>query len=435
MSNSALSSTERPSILTFNKSTLIVWVAISVIVSETFAGALRYYFDQVGVSPLLYLPKFACLLFFTLELLRYKATRILWMSLLLLMLSIALAMLHGASVTNVAFSLYNFSPLLFGAVCSEHILYRKQLLGRVIVVCMAASVMGLLLDKFTTVPWKGYSYMLGNTELAGNTAWAADEFDRLAGFTRVSNALSTLLAVYSLYMAMFTRSRVMICIIAAVGFCTIVLTTSKAPAAAFAITLGVMALSRLRWTSSSVFVVIVAIGLLLPIIGVSFDFDPAKITSGESSLMSLYDRLINTWPNVAQFLYHQGWSLTGAGVGMFGSSQIMFPVPGAAILSGSDSSVMYLWGTFGIIGIGLYILQIPMFFILRDRPSRMDNALLAISVFICVTSWTTDMFEITLSNLLMGIAIGRALAGSPSAAAVTTKAQGLGELSVLPELR
>jgi hypothetical protein len=65
----------------------------------------------------------------------------------------------------------------------------------------------------------------------------------------------------------------------------------------------------------------------------------------------------------------------------------------------------------------------------------MDNALLAISVFICVTSWTTDMFEITLSNLLMGIAIGRALAGSPSAAAVTTKAQGLGELSVLPELR
>jgi hypothetical protein len=205
MSNSALSSTEQPSILTFNKSTLIVWVAISLIVSETFAGALRYYFDQMGISPLLYLPKIACLVLFVLELLTYKATRILWIGLLMLMVSTVLAMLHGASMNNVAFSLYGFSPLLFGAVCNEHILHRKKLLGWVIAGCLVASLVGLLLDKYTTVPWKGYSYMLGNTELAGNTAWADDELDRLAGFTRVSYALSILLAMFSLYLAMFTR--------------------------------------------------------------------------------------------------------------------------------------------------------------------------------------------------------------------------------------
>lgn len=91
MSNSALNSTERPSILTFNKSTLIIWVAISLIVSETFAGALRYYFDQMGISPLLYLPKIACLVFFVLELLTYKATRILWLGVLMLMVSNVLA--------------------------------------------------------------------------------------------------------------------------------------------------------------------------------------------------------------------------------------------------------------------------------------------------------------------------------------------------------
>lgn len=434
-SNSALGLTEKPSILTFNKSTLIVWVAISLIVSETFAGALRYYGDQMGISALLYLPKIACLVFFALELLTYKATRALWIGLVMLMVSTALAMVHGASVTNVAFSLYGFSPLLFGAVCSEHILHRKKLLGWIIAGCLVASLAGLLLDKYTVVPWKGYSYMLGNTELAGNTAWADDEFDRLAGFTRVSNALSIVLAIFSLYLAMFTRSKILFCLLAAVGFYSIVLTTSKAPAAAFAITLGIMALSRLRWTSSAVFVGIVAIGFLLPVIGVSFDFDPNNITSGDRSLSSLYDRLVNTWPHVAQFLYREGWSMTGAGLGMFGSSQVLFPVPGAGILTGSDSSAMYLWGTFGFVGLALYTLQVPMFFILRDRTSRMDNALLAISVCICLTSWTTDMFEITLSNLFMGLAIGRALSSSTSTRAVTSKAHGFSDFTALPELR
>lgn len=434
-SNFALSPNERPSILTFNKSTFIVLIAISLIISETFAGAMRYYGDQMGISALLYLPKIACLLVFGLEILSYKATRILWIGLAMLMVSAALAMVHGASITNVAFSLYGFSPLLFGAVCSEHILHRKKLLGWVIAGCLAASLVGLLLDKYTTVPWKGYSYMLGNTELAGNTAWADEESDRLAGFTRVSNALSILLAICSLYLSMFTRSKILLSLIAALGFCSIVMTTSKAPAAAFAITLGIMALSRLRWTSSAVFIVIVAMGFLLPIVGVSFDFDPNNITSGDRSLSSLYDRLINTWPHVAQFLYHQGWSMTGAGLGMFGSSQVLFPVEGASILNGSDSSAMYLWGTFGFVGLVLYTLQVPMFFILRDRTSRMDNALLAISVCICLTSWTTDMFELTLSNLFMGLAIGRVLSSSTSTRAITSKTHGLSDLPTLPQLR
>ncbi|MDY7562617.1 hypothetical protein QN382_22000 [Pseudomonas sp. 10B1] len=435
MSTPALGPTERPSILTFNKSTLIIWVAISLIVSETLAGAMRYYFDQVGISPLLYLPKIACLILFAAQLLTYKASRVLWVGLLMLLVSCALAMLHGASFTNVAFSLFGFSPLLFGAVCSEHILHRKRLLGWVIGVCLILSLIGLLLDKYTTVPWKGYSYLVGNTELVGNTAWADDEFDRLAGFTRVSNALSIVIAIFSLYLAMFTRSRILFCIIAAVGFYAIVLTTSKAPAAAFALTLGVMALSRLRWTSATLFVGLVAIGFLLPIIGVAFDFDPNNITSGDRSLTSLYDRLINTWPHVAQYLYWQGWSLTGAGLGMFGSSQVLFPVPGAQILTGSDSSAMYLWATFGFVGLALYAMQIPLFFMLRDKTSRLDNALLAISICICLTSWTTDMFEITLSNLFMGVAIGRVLYSSAATSTVTTKAHGLGELSELPELR
>lgn len=434
MSNSALPHTEKPSIMSFDKSTAIVLVAISLIVTETFSGALRYYFDQIGISPMLYLPKAACLALFALELLTLKASRLLWVGMLLLLISGSLAMLHGASVSNVAFSLFVFSPLLFGMACSDHLLYRKRLLCWVIGVCLAASLVGLLLDKYTTVPWKGYSYTVGNTELVGNTAWADDENDRIAGFTRVSNALSILIAIFSLYLAMFTRSRILFCIICAVGFYSIVLTTSKAPAVAFALTLLLLTLTRLRWTSTTVFVGVVVIGLGLPIISLIINFDPNGATTGDN-LSSFYDRLVNTWPHLVDYMYRQSYSLTGAGFGMFGSSQALFPVPGAQLLAGSDSSAMYLWSTFGVVGIVLYVLQIPLFFLLRDRTSRTDLALLAISLCICLISWTTDMFEVALSNLFMGLSIGQVLCNSINTSTATTQTQDLGELSGLSKLR
>ncbi len=54
------------SIISFDKSTVVVLVAISLILVETFSGALRFYFDKAGISPLLYLPKVACILLLTL---------------------------------------------------------------------------------------------------------------------------------------------------------------------------------------------------------------------------------------------------------------------------------------------------------------------------------------------------------------------------------
>jgi hypothetical protein len=434
MSNSAFTPTEKPSILSFDKSTVVVLVAISLILTETFSGALRFYFDKAGLSALLYLPKASCLALFALELLTLKMGRLVWVGMLMLAISGALAMLHGASFNNVAFSLFGFSPLLFGMACSDHLLHRRRLLGWVIGLCLVASLVGLLLDKYTAVPWKGYSYTVGNTELAANTAWADDENDRLAGFTRVSNALSILIAIFSLYLASFTRSRALFCIICGVGFYSIVLTTSKGPAAAFAITLLLLTLTRLRWTSTTVFVGIVAIGMFLPVLSLLHDFDANGVTTGDS-LSSFYDRLVNTWPKLVYYMHSESYSLTGSGFGMFGSSQVLFPVPGAQLLGGSDSSFMYLWGMFGVVGIALYVLQIPMFFLLRDRTSRMDHALLAISMCICLISWTTDMFEVALSNLFMGLSIGQVLCNSVNTSTAAHQTQDVGDLSGFSELR
>ena len=58
--------------MAFDKSTLLTLVVASLLLTETFSGALRYYFDMAGISWLLYLPKIACLAALSLELLRYR---------------------------------------------------------------------------------------------------------------------------------------------------------------------------------------------------------------------------------------------------------------------------------------------------------------------------------------------------------------------------
>jgi hypothetical protein len=408
LSTSVYSAKPKPSIMAFNKSTVVVWVAISLIVVETFSGALRYYFDKAGLSGLMYLPKAACVAMFVLELHSMKSSRGLWLALLLLVISAVLGMLHGATPNNVAFTLFNFGPLLFGLACSDHLLHRRRLFCWAVSLCLLASLVGVVADKFTTLPWKGYSYFVNGQELAANTTWAADEVDRLAGFARVSNVLSIIIAIHTLYLVMFVRSKLLIFLIGMISLYGIVLTTSKAPAMAFMFTLLLLMALNMHWTSRFLMIINVVIGLGLPIMSLLYDFDPNAVSS-PSAFSSFYDRLVNTWPNSFSAVNDAGWSLTGTGFGMFGSSVALFPVVGAEGMIGSDSSAVYLWALFGLGGILLYVLQIPMLFKLIRSPDPLSRALLAITFCIIMISWTTDMFEVATANLFMGLAIGRAL--------------------------
>lgn len=420
------------SIISFDKSTVVVWVAISLILVETFSGALRFYFDKAGIGPLLYLPKVACILLFALELRTFKAGRLFWTFVILWAVSGLLAMLHHASPHNLAFSLFALSPLVFGLVCSEHLIHRKKLLCWAIGFCLLASLAGLALDRFTSVPWKGYSYSVGETELSANTTWSADDEDRLAGFARVSNVLSILIAFYTLYLFMFLRSRLVMMLLSAIALYAIVLTTSKAPAGAFALTMGLLLIQRMSWTCQTLCIVVVFIGLLLPTLGMVMSFDARTVSSSGSTLASLYDRLINTWPNVINALTREGWVLTGAGFGMVGSTMGIFPVEGSEIFLGMDNSALYLWAMLGVVGGLLYTLQIPLLFKLIEDESRVGRMLLSISVCWCLISWTTDMFEVAVANLFAGLAIGYVIAEKKQA--MTPRPAEL-QLTAFPDLR
>ena len=153
--------------LAFDKPTLLTLVVASLLLTETFrcpALLLRHGRD----FPLLYLPKVACLAALSSELLRYRGWPLFWLVMLGLVTSSQLALMHGAELHNIGFSLFIYIPLLFGLICGRHLELRLGLLRRVIGFCLIASFVGIALDLTTSVPWKGYSYMVGEVELSAN---------------------------------------------------------------------------------------------------------------------------------------------------------------------------------------------------------------------------------------------------------------------------
>ncbi|RRV64231.1 hypothetical protein EGI99_20680 [Stutzerimonas stutzeri] len=394
--------------LAFDKPTLLTLVVASLLLTETFSGALRYYFDMAGISWLLYLPKIACLIALGLELLRYRGWPAFWLVLLGLVTSAQLALMHGAELANIGFSLFIYIPLLFGLICGRHLELRLGLLRRIIGFCLIASFVGIALDMLTSVPWKGYSYMVGEVELSANRSWAFDDIDRIGGFARMSTALSVMIAIYSLFIAAFLQPRVLRLMLYIAALIGIVLTTNKSTAAAYVLTLLMLIVTAYRFASATAFLIAVLVGLMLPMFSLVLSLDPNAANNG-SLLASFADRLINSWPNFIEVITREGWGWWGAGFGAVGSAGQVYPVPGLELLSVADNTALYLWGMLGVFGVLLYLLIFPLMLRLHERGPRLRSALLPIVFCLCLVAWATDVLEVTTATLFLGLAISHVL--------------------------
>lgn len=363
---------------------------------------------MLGISWLLYLPKLACLAALGLELLRYRGWPLFWLALLGLLTSSQLALMHGAELRNIGFSLFIYIPLLFGLICGRHLELRLSLLRKIIGFCLIASFAGIALDLLTNVPWKGYSYMVGEVELSANRSWAFDDIDRIGGFARMSTALSVMIAIYSLFIAAFIRSRLLRLVLYAAALVGIVLTTNKSTAAAYALTLLMLIVTAYRFASASAFLIAVLTGLALPIASLLLSLDPNAANNG-TLLASFADRLINSWPNFIAVITGEGWGWWGAGFGVVGSAGQIYRVPGLELLSIADNTALYLWGMLGVFGVLLYLLLFPLLLRLQERGPLLRNALLPIVFCLCLVAWATDVLEVTTATLFLGLAMSHVL--------------------------
>ncbi len=402
----------RSSPLAIDKPTLLTLIAASLLISETFAGALRYYLDIGGFGALLYLPKLACLAAVALELPRARKQAGVWLVLFAVMVWSLLALMHGAAPGNVGFSVFIYVPLLFGLFCGPYLEQRTTLLGWAIAFCLMASLVGVALDMYTSLPWKGYSYMMGDVELTANKSWAFGSTDRLAGFARMSTNLAVMIALYSLYLAAFLRSRLLRLMLYPIAFGAIYLTTNKSTAAAYLLTLMMLFLAGYRVPSATAFLLVVLAGMALPIASLLLNIPQSEAYSA-SMLASFNDRLINSWPNFIDVIINEGWGWWGAGFGAVGSSAAAFPLAWLELLSIADNTALYLWGMLGVLGVVLYFMLFPLLLRLHDRGPRIRDALLGIVFCICLIGWATDVMEVTTATLFLGMAIAHVQAPRP----------------------
>lgn len=398
----------RPSPLAIDKPTVLALIAASLLISETFAGALRFYLDMAGVSALLYLPKLACLAAVALELPSARNRPGVWLVLFGLVVSSLLALLHGASLSNIGFSVFIYIPLLFGLFCGSYLERRVGFLGWVIGFCLVASLVGIALDMLTSVPWKGYSYMMGDVELTANKSWAFGSTDRLAGFARMSTNLAVMIALYSLFLAAFLHSRLLRTMLYPLAFGAIYFTTNKSTAAAYLLTLMMLFLAGYRMPSATAFFIAVLTGMALPIASLLLNIPQSEAYSA-SVFASFNDRLIHSWPNFIDVIVNEGWGWWGAGFGAVGSSSAAFPLTWLELLAIADNTALYLWGMLGVFGVLLYLLLFPLLLRLHDRGPRVREALLGIVFCTCLIGWATDVLEVTTATLFLGMAIAHVL--------------------------
>ncbi|MCJ0974524.1 hypothetical protein MST27_14195 [Pseudomonas sp. PS1] len=398
--------------LAIDKPTLLTLIAASLLIGETFAGALRYYLDMAGLSPLLYLPKLACLAAAAWEAVHARLRPGVWLALLTMALASTLALLHGASPRNVGFSLFIYTPLLFGLLCGHYLERRVRLLAGVIGFCLLASLVGIALDMYIRVPWKGYSYMLGEVELTANRSWGFGTVDRLAGFARMSTILAVMIALYSLYLAAFIKSRLLRLMLYPVAFGAIVLSTNKSTAVAYLLTLMMLFLAAYRVPTATAFLIAVLGGLALPVASLLLNIPQSEAYS-ESLFASFNDRLIHSWPNFIEVVLHEGWGWSGAGFGAVGSSAAAFPLSWLELLAIADNTALYLWGMLGVVGVLFYLLLFPLLLCLHRRGPRIRDALLGMVFCSCLIGWATDVLEVAVSSLFIGMAIAHVLASQP----------------------
>src|SRR5690606_21676174 len=147
------------------------------------------------------------------------------------------ALLRGATLPHMGFSAFISLPLLFGLLCGSYLERPAGLLCWVIGLCLIASLAGIAVDMLTSAPWEGHSSTMGDVAITANKSWAFGSTDRLAGFARMSTNLAVMIALYSLFLAAFLRSRLLRMMLSPLAFGAIFLTTNKSTAAAYLLTL------------------------------------------------------------------------------------------------------------------------------------------------------------------------------------------------------
>ncbi|MFM0198502.1 hypothetical protein PQR53_01325 [Paraburkholderia fungorum] len=402
----------RPRASLSNRGLVALSIVSLLLLAETFSGALRFYFDQFGLGAALSVPKVLAIVFILFELGTRKSTHFLLFPILIVAGYSCVALFRGVPLENILFSYYTWSPILLGIVAHKYV-HQKKLFILILLFCAIASSVGVLANNFRDLPWQGYMYKIGDTQLEGSRDWTTFDVSRLAGFARISVAAAIGIVLPILYAAPNIRNFVVRNGILVMSLIPIYLTTHKASIAA--LVLGGLVLKTYR---KKAFALIVCATLLGAAIWLPFStsFENYVIDMHDDVDLLLFasfdDRLNNTWPAFIDVANQFANPVVGVGFGAVGSSLRIFAVPallgrGGGDLAVSDNTALALWGSFGALGVVIYASLFSVFRRLYDGDVKASRGLIAVAIAIFAIGIVTDIPESPMCMFFLGLTIAQ----------------------------
>ena len=380
----------------------MLFVTLLFMFSEVFMGVLRHYLSNIGLAPLVYLPKM--LVFLTLlvwvgaNIWRGRISKLYSGTLLFIGFFALIGLFYTEGALQVAFGIYTLGPFLLGLLALPVLLKVRFKLKPYVMVLWLLAVAGVLLDLFYDLPWAGAEYELGEISMEASRAWTTGGFERLAGFSRLSFNVSIQILLLGLFLVTMEGSHwYRVLLIWLITGAAIILTTSKSATGVYLILTFFFASRTLLPYNKfgfSLIVLTIIIGIMLPIssLMISYQFNTKDLWS-EIFFASFGLRLMFIWPAGFDLIANYGSLWFGRGIGGISAAQKYFE---PFLYHPSDNFYLYLYVTMGL---GMFIF-VAAYIIGASRLNLKDNP---VDVFFFTVIWSFFMVGSMLNVMEMSI--------------------------------
>lgn len=391
----------------------MIAVLVLFLFFDVFSGVLRYAFFQLELPFLIYLPQVAMLAVLMFTAFRMEFDKYVVSILIFLVFFTLYGFITVGKVSQVLFGLWILIPFLYGLILHEHFLRSIPRLKFIFFALFTIVFVGVALDTFVDLPWSGFSYTFGETEIEGARKWGTYGIERVAGFSRASffAAIQTLIIGLLIVVSSSGRLRpLVICLLAGIA---IALTTTKGVAFVYVLLCVFMLGYSLRPMFSWQYLIwpFAFSTILIPLTTFIYHYrldlqDPVSAFL----FVSFEDRLIRGWPDAFQLLSTHGNYLLGRGVGGIGTPQLYFE---NNLYSPGDNLFVYLFVSYGIISIGglcLYSLKACQ----QDIAVTINRYFYMIAFSIVVFGLTSNVVESSMLSLFAGLSVAHFFKGGAS---------------------
>jgi len=329
-----------------------------------FEGPLRYALVIAGAPSVLYLRDLIpagslAFLFFRALLFDEWVDGSIAVPAVLLVLHTAIAVFLGTALIQIVFGFKLFLPIVYGMAVWPLIRERFDGALKVAAAMFFVTVSGVALNYlWGRFPWEGLEYDTAFGSVAATREWTMlGDVRRLPGFTRVSYGAAMILGITGALTMLRLRNAASRALIAALTLLAVAATTTKGMILAFLLVIGWQLLGgeRRHWLGHGMVLGSAALTLLLPGLVVLFDLGGGTPPSGlPAFLTSVWDRFVNTWPGAVELLPEGPVAMLGAGLGSIGTPEAASS--GARLFSSADNLALFLFVSFGLLGMAYYAL-------------------------------------------------------------------------------